>query len=145
MDTRCERAAVVDRVLRAGQDLSLNALQWGARRSPAPALGVTERDLRLMALLFDVNYLSASQLVLLGWGASRTRAGQKRLKLLHDGGFIDSFRPVRAIGSAEWNYRLSVKGWAALQAREIVDSGSRYLSRRSRASATPNTTSSSPR
>jgi hypothetical protein len=126
VDTRCERAAVVDRVVRAGEDLSLNSLRWGQRPSPAPALGMTERDLRLMARLHDVNYLSASQLVMLGWGASRMRAGQKRLKLLHDGGFLDRFRPVCAIGSAEWIYRLGARGWQALTAKHIVDDNARY-------------------
>ena len=33
-----------------------------------------------MALLYDVNFLSASQLLMLGWGASGERAGQQRLK-----------------------------------------------------------------
>jgi len=87
---------------------------------------LTERDLRLMVLLLDVNYLSTSQLAMLGWGSPRTRAAQKRLKVLHDGGYLDRFRPVRRIGSAEWIYRLSARGWKALTSQEMVD-GSRSL------------------
>jgi hypothetical protein len=87
---------------------------------------LTDRDLHLMALLLDVNYLLTSQLVMLGWGASRTRAAQRRLKVLHDGGFLDRFRPVRRIGSAEWIYRLSARGWKALASQDIVDGNTRY-------------------
>jgi hypothetical protein len=87
---------------------------------------LTDRDLRLMALLLDVNYLLTSHLVMLGWGSSRTRAAQRRLKVLHDGGFLDRFRPVRRIGSAEWIYRLSARGWKALASQDIVDGNARY-------------------
>jgi hypothetical protein len=79
-----------------------------------------------MALLLDVNYLLTSQLVMLGWGSFRTRAAQKRLKVLHDSGFLDRFRPVRRIGSAEWIYRLSARGWRALGSQDIVDGNARY-------------------
>ena len=48
-----------------------------------------------MALLYDVNFLSASQLLMLGWGDSGERSGQKRLKRLHDSGYLDRFRPIR--------------------------------------------------
>jgi hypothetical protein len=67
-----------------------------------------------MALIHDVNYLSSSQLTVLGWGASHERAAQKRLKRLHDSGYLDRFRPIPQVGSAEWNYRLSHLGWTAL-------------------------------
>ena len=67
-----------------------------------------------MALTHDVNFLSSSQLVMLGWGNSGERAGQRRLKRLHDSGYLDRFRPIAERGSAEWNYRLSSLGWSAL-------------------------------
>jgi hypothetical protein len=73
-----------------------------------------------MALTHDVNFLSSSQLVMLGWGDSGERAGQKRLKRLHDGGYLDRFRPARERGSAEWNYRLTSLGWSALIERELA-------------------------
>ena len=53
-----------------------------------------------MALVHDVNFLSASQLLMLGWGDSGERAGQKRLKRLHDGGYLDRFRPVSGSGAS---------------------------------------------
>jgi hypothetical protein len=98
----------------SGDGLSAGTVQWGRRAHSAPAIGLTDRDLRLMALIQDVNYLSSSQLVILGWGGASERAGQKRLKRLHDSGYLDRFRPVLDIGSAEWNYRLSSLGWGAL-------------------------------
>lgn len=79
-----------------------------------------------MTLLHDVNYLSSSQLTILGWGASCERAGQKRLKRLHDAGYLDRFRPTPTVGSAEWNYRLSTPGWTALAAQGIVPSDCSY-------------------
>lgn len=105
--------AVQHRVRLSGEGLSAGTVQWGRRAHPPPAIGLTDRDLRLMALLYDVNYLSSSQLVMLGWGASE-RAAQKRLKRLHDSGYLDHFRPIPEAGSAEWNYRLNSSGWQAL-------------------------------
>jgi hypothetical protein len=80
----------------------------------------------LMALLHDVNYLSASQLLVLGWGESGIAVGLRRLKRLHDSGYLDRFRPVTGIGSAQWNYRLSSRGWRALRAREWTRCAATY-------------------
>ena len=120
------RSPLAERAALSGQDLGLISVQFGRRNGAPPMMCLTDRDLRLMALLLDVNYLLTSQLVLLGWGSSRTRAGQKRLKVLHDGGYLDRFRPVRRIGSAEWIYRLSARGWRALASQDIVDGNTRY-------------------
>jgi Replication-relaxation len=119
------RSSLAERAALSGQDLGLISVQFGKRKGAPPMMCLTDRDLRLMALLLDVNYLLTSQLVLLGWGSSSTRAAQKRLKVLHDAGFLDRFRPVRRIGSAEWIYRLSTRGWKALASQEMVD-GARY-------------------
>jgi hypothetical protein len=113
-------ADVRNRMVRSGDGLSAGTIQWGRRQDRVPAIALTARDLRLMALVHDVNYLSSSQLTMLGWGASGERAGQKRLKRLHDTGYLDRFRPIPAIGSAEWIYRLSTAGWAALAEQGIV-------------------------
>ena len=120
------RSGLAERAALSGQDLGLLSVQFGRRKGAPPMMCLTDRDLRLMALLLDVNYLLTSQLVMLGWGSSRTRAAQKRLKVLHDGGFLDRFRPVRRIGSAEWIYRLSARGWKALASQDMVDGNARY-------------------
>ena len=85
-------------------------------RAVAKPLAVTERDRRLLELLHDVNYLSSSQMALLGWGADST-CTRRRLRLLHDRGLIDKFRPAAPAGSYEWNYRLSGEGWRMLSDR----------------------------
>ena len=120
------RTSLAERSALTGQDLALRCVQFGRRKGPGPRMCVTERDFRLMALLLDVNYLTTSQLVMLGWGASRTRAAQRRLKVLHDAGYLDRFRPFRKVGSAEWIYRLSRKGCKALAWNEMVNGGARY-------------------
>lgn len=93
------------------------SVQWGHRPDGPASIALTSRDLRLLALLADVNFLSTSQLVVLGWGLTGERAGQKRLKRLHDAGYVDRFRPACATGSAEWNYRLTLRGSSALDSR----------------------------
>jgi hypothetical protein len=107
-------AGVAQRMTLSGENLSAGSVQWGNRPGSAPPVGLTDRDLHLMALTHDVNFLSSGQLVMLGWGNSGERAGQKRLKRLHDSGYLDRFRPIHERGSAEWNYRLSSLGWSAL-------------------------------
>ncbi len=52
-------------------------------------------------------------MALLGWGGDSS-CSRRRLRLLHDRGLIDKFRPARAAGSYGWNYRLTVDGWRLL-------------------------------
>jgi hypothetical protein len=117
---------VDERALQAGVGLSTGTIQWGRRPDSAPAIGLTHRDLRLMALLHDVNFLSSSQLLLLGWGTAGERAGQNRLKRLHDAGFVDRFRPIPERGSAQWNYRLTTQGWTPLAEQGVLPSDRAY-------------------
>jgi hypothetical protein len=119
-------AGVAQRMVLSGENLSAGSVQWGNRAGSAPPVGLTDRDLRLMALTHDVNFLSSSQLVMLGWGSSGERAGQKRLKRLHDCGYLDRFRPIHERGSAEWNYRLSSPGWSALIERGLAPENAAY-------------------
>ena len=117
---------LVQRAVLAGEDLSAATIQWGRRPEPPPPLALTDRDLRLMALLYGANFLSMSHLTALGWGFSRERAAQMRLKRLHDSGYVDRFRPTSAYGRAEWNYRLTSVGFSALRECEMVPDERRY-------------------
>ena len=74
---------IVQRALLAGEDLSAATISWGRRPEPPPRLALTDRDLRLMALLYGANFLSMSHLTALGWGFSRKRAAQMRLRKSH--------------------------------------------------------------
>ncbi len=109
-------SSAAERAVRAGWGLGAASIQWGKRPAAARPVGVTERDRGLLALLHDVNYLSASQMALLGWGGDSSCA-RRRLRLLHDRGLIDKFRPPAAAGSYEWNYCLTVEGWRLLEER----------------------------
>lgn len=119
-------AGIKNRMALSGDGLSSGAIQWGRQKGPATPIGITTRDLRLMALIHDVNYLSASQITMLGWGPSCERAAQRRLKRLHDAGYLDRFRPIQEVGTSEWNYRLSMQGWAVLATQGIVPSDCSY-------------------
>jgi hypothetical protein len=120
----CRKASVVEghassaaeRAARAGSGLSAASIHWGRRAAASKPFAVTERDRRLLELLHDVNYLSSSQMGLLGWGGEST-CTRRRLRLLHDRGLIDKFRPAAPAGSYEWNYRLTVDGWRMLSDR----------------------------
>ncbi len=109
-------SSAAERAARAGSGLSAASIHWGKRGAAAKPVAVTERDCRLLELLHDVNYLSSSQMALLGWGADST-CTRRRLRLLHDRGLIDKFRPAAPAGSYEWNYRLTEEGWRMLSDR----------------------------
>jgi Replication-relaxation len=117
--------SVAERAARAGSGLSAASIHWGMRGAAAKPVAVTERDRRLLALLHDLNYLSSSQMALLGWGGDSTCA-RRRLRLLHDRGLIDKFRPARAAGSYEWNYRLTVEGWRLIAERGMHAEDKQY-------------------
>jgi hypothetical protein len=120
-------AGVAERAARAGHDLYLGTvLNQGRRATLARRVRLTQRDLRLLALLLDVRFLSTSQLVMLGFGPSGERAGQRRLKLLLDGCFVERFRPPRAAGSSEWTYRLAARGFKELAAAQMTAGNRRY-------------------
>ena len=117
---------IVQRALLSGEDLSAGTIAWGRRPERPPRFALTDRDLRLMALLYGANFLSTSHLTALGWGFSQERAAQMRLKRLHDAGYVDHFRPVSAYGRVEWNYRLTSLGFSALRDCEMVTDERRY-------------------
>ena len=119
-------AGVAERMVLAGEGLGAGTLQWGHREGSPPKVGLTDRDLRLMVLLYDVNFLSASQLLMLGWGDAGEHVGRRRLKRLHDSGYVDRFRPIRKSGTAEWNYRLSSLGWSALTEQRMAPADHAY-------------------
>jgi hypothetical protein len=118
-------SSAAERAARAGWGLSAASIHWGRRAAASKPVAVTERDRRLLALLHDVNYLSSSQMALLGWSGDSS-AARRRLRLLHDHGLIDKFRPAAPAGSFEWNYRLTVGGSRLLQEFEIRPEGKPY-------------------
>jgi len=118
-------SSAAERAARAGWGLSAASIHWGRRGAASKPVAVTERDRRLLELLHDVNYLSSSQLALLGWSGDSS-AARRRLRLLHDRGLIDKFRPAAPAGSFEWNYRLTVEGSHLLHEPGIRPEGKPY-------------------
>jgi hypothetical protein len=117
--------STAERSAQAGWGLSAASIHWGKRGAAPKPVAVTERDRRLLALLHDVNYLSSSQLALLGWGEDSSCA-RRRLRLLHDRGLIDKFRPAAPAGSFEWNYRLTTEGWRLILEPDTGPEGRPY-------------------
>lgn len=100
--------ALYEWAARAGDGLAEQTICWGRRGTSARGVALTARDVRLLALLYDVNFLSSSQLMLLGWGRASNAAG-RRLRLLHEAGYVDRFRAPAAVGSNEWIYRITLR------------------------------------
>ena len=117
--------SAAERAARAGWGLSAASIHWGKRGAASKPVAITERDRRLLELLHDVNYLSSSQMALLGWSGDSS-AARRRLRLLHNHGLIDKFRPAAPAGSFEWNYRLTLEGAQLLQDFGISPEGKPY-------------------
>lgn len=108
---------------RAGRGLSAAGIEWGRppsqhRNSIEPpstrGMVVTDRDIEILAALHDYGYLTTSMIGLLFWGYL-SDATHRRLKVLHDAGLCDRFRPsAPRRGSFEWTYRLTKRGWVLL-------------------------------
>jgi hypothetical protein len=120
-----DKGSAVRRAVNAGWELGAAGIHWGRRPAVMKPVAVTERDRRLLALLYDVKYLSSSQLTLLGWGGDSS-CSRRRLRLLHAHGLIDKFRPARAAGSYEWNYRLTMEGWCVLAEHGMAASDAKH-------------------
>lgn len=101
-----------------GEGLTENAIQWGRRPDIRPTFSLTPRDLNLFAWLEQHRFATTGILSLLFW-RSYSAAARQRLKLLHDTGFLDKFRPALppGAGTAEWIYRLTHRGWRVLDDR----------------------------
>ena len=60
------RLDIAGRAVLSGANLSAGTIEWGRRPTPMPTVALTDRDRQLMSLLHGANFLSASQLVMLG-------------------------------------------------------------------------------
>lgn len=83
-----------------------------AQHARPPVL--TARDIDLLAALWQVRYLSTSQICRLFF-AGAVDACHRRLKKVHDAGYMDKFRPLSLEGPEEWIYRLGSPGFEVLK------------------------------
>ena len=67
------RSGLAERAGLSGQDLGLLSVQFGRRKGAPPMMCLTDRDLRLMALLLDVNSAACRMLpsIVGRWGSFR--------------------------------------------------------------------------
>lgn len=97
-----------------GDGLTEAAIQWGRRPEQRPPASLTQRDLAIFAWLEQHRFASSGMLAALFFH-QHNNPTRRRLKLLHDAGYIDKFRPNRGhSGSSEWIYRLTRRGWDTL-------------------------------
>jgi hypothetical protein len=111
-------------ILDAGQGLTEGAIQWGERPETPPTWALTPRDLDVFSWLEQHRFATTGILTMLFWRGYGA-APRERLKLLHDVGFLDKFRPFRrpGLGTAEWIYRLTARGWDLLIDRDRAVTG----------------------
>src|SRR4051812_29108561 len=101
------------------------AIQWGRRSSATPP-SLTTRDMDILAALNEWKFLTTRMIARLFWGDGHVYAVQRRLKRLHDAGYVDRFRPRHAPGAQEWIYRIARPGWEALATAGRVTEDSLY-------------------
>ena len=103
-----------------GLELTAAAIEWGRRR-PGTVARLTERDMEILAALEEWRFLTTRMVGLLFWGpGTHPFTVQHRLKVLHDAGYVDRFRPRYAPGAQEWIYRIGAAGFDVLLARGRV-------------------------
>jgi hypothetical protein len=110
-------AELIAQLRSAADAITEASIQRGRPASPPAQVAITERDLQLLEWLEQLNYLTTTMIGVLLWG-DVTYAVRRRLKLLHDGGYLARVRPVTAGGSAEWIYQLTEKSWRVLAAAD---------------------------
>lgn len=80
---------------------------------------LTDRDLWLVRMLYEHRVLTTHQVTRLAYTSSRS--AQRRLRILHHHGLLNSFRPLTQTGSAPEHYTLGPAGAALLAAHAGLD------------------------
>ena len=88
------------------------------------------RDVAILRDVWRYKFLTAPQVLELWWPGKTARAGQRRLRLLFDAGYLDRFRPVTRRGSFPWTYQLAAEGHRLLQFAGDIPNGERFNARR---------------
>ena len=65
---------------------------------------VQPRDVAILRDVWRYKFLTAPQVVELWWPGKTDRAGQRRLRVLFEAGYVDRFRPITRRGSFPWTY-----------------------------------------
>lgn len=76
---------------------------------------VQPRDVAILRDVWRYKFLTAPQVLELWWPGKTHRAGQRRLRVLFEAGFVDRFRPITRRGSFPWTYQLAAEGHRLLK------------------------------
>jgi hypothetical protein len=87
---------------------------------------VQPRDVAILRDVWRYKFLTAPQVLELWWPGRSERAGQRRLRLLFEAGYLDRFRPVTRRGSFPWTYQLAADGHRLLQRAGDIPHGERF-------------------
>jgi Replication-relaxation len=87
---------------------------------------VQPRDVAILRDVCRYKFLTAAQVLELWWPGRSDRAGQRRLRVLFDAGYLERFRPVTRRGSFPWTYQLAADGHRLLQRAGVIAHGERF-------------------
>lgn len=90
---------------------------------------VQPRDVAVLRDIWRYKFLTAPQVSELWWPGRSARAGQRRLRVLFDAGYLERFRPITRRGSFAWTYHLTGEGHRLLQRAAIVPARERFTRR----------------
>lgn len=91
---------------------------------------VQPRDVAILRDIWRYKFLTAPQVLELWWPGRSDRAGQRRLRILFEAGFVDRFRPVTRRGSFPWTYQLAAEGHRLLKLTGDIPDAERFTARR---------------
>lgn len=90
---------------------------------------VQPRDVALLRDVWRYKFLTAPQLCELWWPGRSERAGQRRLRMLFEAGYLERFRPVTRRGSYPWTYQLAGEGHRLLRRAGVIATHERFCRR----------------
>lgn len=91
---------------------------------------VQPRDVAILRDVWRYKFLTAPQILELWWPGKTERAGQRRLRMLFEAGYVDRFRPIARRGSFPWTFQLAAEGHRLLQLADEIPDGERFNPRR---------------
>jgi len=87
---------------------------------------VQPRDIAVLRDVWRYKFLTAPQLHELWWPGRSERAGQRRLRILFEAGYLERFRPITRRGSFPWTYQLAAHGHRLLQRAGVIAARERF-------------------
>ena len=105
------------------------AIQREHAEEPVPC-AVQPRDVAILRDVWRYKFLTAPQALELWWPGRGERAGQRRLRVLFEAGYVDRFRPISRRGSFPWTYQLAAEGHRLLRRAGEIPDRERFQPRR---------------